>query len=274
MQWSKIKTAIILLLAVVNLSLGISFAYALYTRGRVSGSDREALLPYLKNAGITLEDNALPTREKALDALEFSRDSAHEASIASKLLGQTEESNRGGGITVYSSRSGEAVFRRGGMFEIALFGGRELPSGSSEAEKAARALLKKAGIALPKGGVSVRREDAAYTVAFAYKQGSIAVKNAGIDVTFFDDRTVISGILLEGEGDAFKCETGSLIGLISEFAEICASEDLGVESIVRAYYCYWYTIDENGNGLLLPALAVVTPEGEYIFNAADRTLVK
>ena len=89
MQWSKINRNT-LPLAVVNLSLGISFAYALYTRGRVSGLTARRCCPISKTRHNAGRQRAHP--RKSADALEFSRDSAHEASIASKLFGQTEES--------------------------------------------------------------------------------------------------------------------------------------------------------------------------------------
>lgn len=118
MEWSKIKTILILLMLSVNIFLSIN----LYSQ--VSGSVREEhdmtedSGAILESQGITFPENVFLDMPVSMTSYTFRRDTDAESRAAQGLLGQCEQVQQGGGIYQYSSSAGRVVFRSSGYIEI------------------------------------------------------------------------------------------------------------------------------------------------------------
>jgi len=115
MDRAKLKTFVLLLLVLVNLTfLGLIALDAIQTM-RLESEMRTELVWALRGMGISVEEDQIPTSEE--QALYFlSRDFTTEARIAANLLGQAEGVDEGGGVFRYiglDEGQGTAEFRSG-----------------------------------------------------------------------------------------------------------------------------------------------------------------
>ena len=118
MEWSKLKTIILILLLIVDLFL-VGLALYLHHQTRQTRLDAEAdLVALFAEHAITLDPAALPD-EKSSFVLHFAaRNSDAETGIASALLGSVTESSLEAGEHVFRSDRGTAVFYADGTFSF------------------------------------------------------------------------------------------------------------------------------------------------------------
>lgn len=117
MEWSKIKTIILLILAGTNLFL---LAFALRQTMQASSAQREArqdAIAFLEKNGVTVEERVVP-KEITLLPQQVERDRESEARLAQALLGgQVEERSLGGEVYRYYVQQGYIQFHADGTFQ-------------------------------------------------------------------------------------------------------------------------------------------------------------
>lgn len=124
MEWPKVKNIIILILVMVDASLlvlvlGQQRAVDQYARSAVTRA-----VDVLARNGVAVADGALDDCG-AMPPLACTRDIEAEAVIAHALLGEkAARQDRSGGLYVYESGTGTALFRVNGDFEARFTGGR------------------------------------------------------------------------------------------------------------------------------------------------------
>lgn len=131
MVGSKVKNIVILILILLNLCLLLLIVGQHLRSDRYEEETLIQTLEALSRNGITVEEGALP-EEMELPALNVTRDEGMERKRATLLLGENVISTNSGGMSIYSSVTGNLSFYGGGavMGELSL-NWRELVSGDS-----------------------------------------------------------------------------------------------------------------------------------------------
>ena len=272
MDKSKIKYIVIALLACINLALAVNLVHARYTAAFVPKQTVENTLAFLERCGIWAEENMIPRRTEALFALVSPRDVAAETAVARALLGTAERTEQGGGIGVYGSEKGEALFRRGGLVSIVLFD-VAAPETTEEAEQAARALLRSAEILPEDYGLVVENGRDGTTVRFVTEVGGCRLRNASIEVSFSGGEAHISGCAFTNEARRTGGEARQVTALLADFGAYAADYGLDVSLIVAVEPAYFHTVDDEGGALFVPALYIKTDGGDFLLNGLDGSLL-
>lgn len=123
MEWSKVKTILIVLLAVVNLLLGLNIAGQISAQRNEETQALQSALTLLRKAGIQFDEQLFFDMPRAPVLLTGARSAERESRVAGALLGSHTVEEAGGGISIYTSRAGSVIFRSGGFFEAELHDG-------------------------------------------------------------------------------------------------------------------------------------------------------
>lgn len=117
MEWSKIKTIILIILAGTNLLL-LSFVLRQDLQERsVQRQARQEAVAFLEKNGVTVEENIIP-KEDPLQPQQVERDRESEPELAQALLGgQVEERLLGGEVYRYHNQQGYIQFHADGTFQ-------------------------------------------------------------------------------------------------------------------------------------------------------------
>lgn len=114
---TNIKKIVIWALIIVNVSFLAFFLWRTY-------NDQSAKNEMLTNLSTLFSRNEIYLNADdiheggELTELKINRDTSGEQRLADTLLGQTERTDQGGGIYVYTGMNGRAEFKNGGVFEI------------------------------------------------------------------------------------------------------------------------------------------------------------
>ena len=135
MQWSRIKTIILLLLALVNGFLLVLVVTREGEAARRQTETIEAAVQILQQNGIQIEAEEIP-QNMELVPYRVERNRESEKQIATTFLGETEEENRGGDVFRYVSTEGKGSvqFHSGGEFS-AIFSTGAVPLGEEEPQE-------------------------------------------------------------------------------------------------------------------------------------------
>ncbi|MEG0777824.1 MAG: hypothetical protein RSC86_04190 [Oscillospiraceae bacterium] len=182
MDKSKIKSFIILLLALVNAFLLIIVISNVHEAGNAKRYRNDALKKVFAENGITLDSKiALP--KKVLPEISLKRDMQKEKDFICRLLGNCTVTNQGGNMFFYQNqKNGEANFRGTGEFEILLASGL-VPRGIDPVSTA-KSVMKKLGISYSKAPAIVTNEtgNTKVTLSCAYDKNDIY--NSTVDFQF------------------------------------------------------------------------------------------
>ena len=121
MVWSKVKNIVILILILLNLCLLLLIVGQHLQSMRYEEETLRQTLAALSLNGITVEKDALPD-EMELPILNVTKDEEKEQQTAALLLGDGVISTNSGGMSIYSSPTGNLSFYGGGavMGDLAL----------------------------------------------------------------------------------------------------------------------------------------------------------
>lgn len=274
MERSRLKTVVLTLLLSINLLLGGNLLYTQYRRYHIPSHAVSEVSDYLLRQGITLSGRGLPNFNRNMGFAVYPGDEKKQKALATALLGDASRTEQGGGMTVYESASGTAVFRRGGLLEIAVSAEAAVPSDSAGALQAAVELLRQAGLAAPKGASAFGRQGEGVFVRFYPRLHGLEVENAALEVFFSPGQTVISGCLLLGHPEERPAQTRGIVSILADFAAISAEYALETKEITFVSYVYYHTVDEEGQSLLLPACRIETENKAFLLSAVDGTLLE
>lgn len=142
MEWSKIKTIILLMLLGVNLFLVILVTGREASSAQYQEAARSDAVALLLAQGIAVDENSLPA-EMELSPLTVVRDGWGSVDVPGTLLG---ELNSGTAGEIYQGSYGTARFSVDGTFSVALSAGA-YPLGEASAEEVGEVALSALGFA-------------------------------------------------------------------------------------------------------------------------------
>lgn len=117
MEWSKIKTIILLMLVGVNVCLLLLVGLRIGRGALYEDETRQAVVQVLERGGIAFELEQVP-RDIDLPTLTVSRDRDSEAGISRLLLGDVNQTGESEVRPTYSGAGGTAEFSLNGSFTI------------------------------------------------------------------------------------------------------------------------------------------------------------
>ena len=127
MDSGKLKSAVILILLLVNAAFGWILLTQRKNEADLQAQTRSELVQVMANMGVTLEESAIP-RETSMRQYTLTRDMGLETTLVQAFLGAASGQDMGGSIHYYENENGRASFWSSGDFEIRV----SLPGSSIE----------------------------------------------------------------------------------------------------------------------------------------------
>lgn len=127
MDSGKLKTAVILILLLVNAAFGWILMTQRKNEADLQAQTRSELVQVMAGMGVAMDEGILP-REISMRKYTLTRDMALETTLVQAFLGAATGRDMGGNIHYYENENGKASFRNSGDFEIRV----SLPGGSIE----------------------------------------------------------------------------------------------------------------------------------------------
>lgn len=194
MDWKRVKSILIVLLAAANLVLGFSVLSQYRARDR---QQRQALQSALAVAGPQsgLEEQHLADLPELLTSFQLQRDSAAESAFAQGLLGSVgfESDAAGGGIVRYSSSLGHGAVFNGGDMEFFIAG--DWQDARADPAAALTRLLQGAGVEISAGAVTATAAGATCQQLWR----GLSLEGYRLSCAFSEDSAYIAGRWLLGE---------------------------------------------------------------------------
>ena len=142
MEWSKLKTVIILILALLNAFLLFLVMSREIQDTRAQEQARQDAIAVIQSSGVILENETVP-RTAALQPQMVTRDLDAEGELARRLLGEDAVMEaRGGEVYLYRSSVGSIQFHSTGDF-LASFSPGAFPLGGQDAAEHAASVLER-----------------------------------------------------------------------------------------------------------------------------------
>lgn len=259
MDGKRIKTLVIIILAVVNLFFaGIIVSERAESRG-MEARERGELVSVFAQSGIELDPDLIP-EPRTVKRCTVARDSAGERSFVAALIGDAEPVEQGGGIVSYENERGWARLRSGGETEAVIYDKSAL-SASTKAVEYTAELLAGTEFVLSDGVLMAR-------------YGDTDVCNCILTATAADEGVRIEGRRLTGAPveDGTESSVSAYTALIAFLRHI--SEDGSVvRQICGVGQCCLYQYSASG-GTLEPAWRIDTDGGTVYVSAADARILE
>ncbi|MGN0965703.1 MAG: hypothetical protein ACI4O6_10130 [Dysosmobacter sp.] len=263
MDRTRLKNIILLILLLMNAVLLCSLA-------SVRGQERSArertareLTELFASEDIALEariPSSLPPASVTL-----SRDLDGDRALAAALLGDDlTMSNEGGGIYIFTSSAGQALFRSNGVFEAT----------GTLARSDAEAVCRKFCQAFGYQDLTLD-PDSGTGSAVQYFDGS-PVSNASVDFAVSGGSLVsVSGAHLPQTASA-SVSGGSMSAVTALTKFLNARRDSGavVSAVTEVYLCYELQSTAAAPMSLVPAWCVVTDTGNYYVNCLTEAVTR
>lgn len=255
MDRARLKTIIILILALVNLFL----LGAIGWRASEERSARERTLLELterfagEQVALTarLPDSLPPAGQTLV------RSAERESSLATALLGACTPEDLGGGIYRYSTAAGEGTFRSSGSFEVTG------TLGSGEAEEFCRQLCKEFGYQ----DFSMAPEGDEGTAL--YYHDSLPVVNAAITFHIADGvLTAVRGTLLPQLSAGEDTSSMTAVTALTRFLEDCRTTGEVVSAVTDITLCYELQSTASSPMTLSPAWRITADTGDFFVSCA------
>ncbi|SMC86576.1 hypothetical protein [Papillibacter cinnamivorans] len=262
MEWSKLKTIIILILAVSNVFL----AGLLISRAAARDASQQAAIDrtvavFEKN-GIRMDSEIIP-KVLTYKTLQLERNRNREQEIAS-VLGRSSYSDQGGGISIYSGENGTALFRGNGEFEILMNDGA-IPVDPDSYKEYASELFARMGFDTKEGFSLSEEEDGTVAVSSGQTLDGSPVFNCRAIVSFLDGqlisvagRRLTSDPVSSEEAESISVETALVrfLNYLNEQGDVCNR----IETITPGYTAQATAVDPVR---LVPVWKIVTDTGAY-----------
>ena len=255
MDRARLKTIIILILALVNLFL----LGAIGWRASEERSARERTLLEL-TARFAQDQIALTARlpERLPPAGQtLVRGADRERALAESLLGECTPEDLGGGIYRYSSAAGQGTFRSSGSFEVTG------TLGSGDAEDFCRKLCREFGYQ----DFSPALEEGEYTAL--YYHDSLPVVNAAISFRISDGvLTAVRGTLLPQLSAGEEPSSMTAVTALTRFLEDCRATGEVVSAVTDITLCYELQNTASSPMTLAPAWHITADTGDFFVSCA------
>lgn len=269
MEWSKIKTIILIILAGTNLLL-LSFVLRQDMQARSAQRQaRQEAVSFLENNGVSVEETIIP-QEMSLQAQLVERDRESEPELAKALLGsQVEERSLGGEVYRYHNQQGYIQFHADGAFQGEFVDGA-FPLGSESPQDYAVEIMKRLNfqgeILKVSGG---EESDAETTVVLRQIWDGIPLFDRQVTLLYRGGNLVAmtGGRRLTGtpQVDENRQSMEVPTALIRFYHGLTAMGDVcsRIDSITQGYVGSNYS---PGPSSLVPVWQVVTDTGTYLLD--------
>lgn len=273
MEWSKLKTIIILILVVCNVFLAGLLISRAAARDASEQAARLRTVEVFEKSGIRLDSGTVPeTRTYKTLLLERNRNSEEEIAA---VLGRTSYSDQGGGISIYSGESGMALFRGNGEFEILVNDGA-IPVDPDNYEEYAAELFAQMGFDTEESFSVSEEEDGTVAISSGQTLDGSPVFNCRAVVSFLDGRLIsVTGRRLTSdpvsseETKAISVETALIrfLNYLNQQGDVCNR----IETITPGYTAQSAAVDPVR---LVPVWKIITDTGAYYVNCGTGTAEK
>lgn len=270
MEWSRIKTIILLILAGTNLCLFAFLAQRNLQERSEGRQSRQNTILFLRQQGVEVSDEVVP-EEMELFAQTVERNRAQEQAMATGLLGETaEERPRGGEVYRYENERGYLQFHSDGTFQGEFTPGA-IPVEHPDSGSGAREIMEKLGF----DGEILSIQTAAgekdvYTVILRQHWSGVPILNQQVTLTEQDGYLIsmTDGHRLVGTPQINpNCIPISVPTALIRFynglngiGDVCSR----IERITQGYIS---TVSSSGGLMeLIPTWYVTTNTGSYFLN--------
>ncbi|MDR2605779.1 MAG: hypothetical protein LBC38_00670 [Oscillospiraceae bacterium] len=252
MDKSRIKTFFILLLLLVNAVFAGVYFHDLYSGAAAARADVSNIREAFANVGIEVKTEIPGDLRYSAVAVTYSRES--EAAFAERALGESTAEDKGGGITYYTGKNGNALFSPGGVFEINL---NAANPGSDSFEQQASKLAKTIGLTISELSADGN------SLSCAITRNGLQVFNQSLSFEFLPDGAVtITGVCAVGtEQTAAASATFDAASAAMSFLHKIETDGVLCGEVMEIEQGYIFTDLEYK-----PAWRIVTDAGEFIIS--------
>ena len=261
------KNILIVALVIINVFFLAYFGWGVYRDNAVKKQMYRELYELMIQNGILLDTSNI-SKDGEMYRLDTTRDLVEEQRLAQTLLGETTAVEQGGSvITTYIGKSGQAVFRSGGEFDITF--SESVFKADGNAERMTRKILKSIGI-----------ETVFIDVAATDGKETVTAVCAWTDFRIFDCRiqfTYINGRLVEISGkhvanirvtaDKTEMSASSAATALMGFLHLVKEGKYTCAAIMGVSPGYSFTAATYGDGSLNPVWRIDADSGVYYVDA-------
>lgn len=268
MRIGRVKTIVIIILAVLNACFAVMIVFDFYDAARVQNREREEMSEFFAANGISLPPEIIPASGTA-HRYSVGRDTQQEQRLVTQLLGAAQAAEQGGGITLYENENGSALFRSNGEFEIRI----NRLDDSLGAGRTLEALLEQMDISYSDRDAAMEEHGDSRSISYFCTWNGKELLNCRVTLRIYaGGRAILSGRRLHGspqrEGDTDSLEVNTvLVRFLDEIrtgGHVCN----GVTQIELAYQ-----MNASSSGMQLePVWRIATDGGEYRVSAVTGRL--
>ncbi|MCX7614277.1 MAG: hypothetical protein N2Z65_00810 [Clostridiales bacterium] len=271
MEWSKVKTILILVLFGVNLFMLLSLAKILNDEKIIQKDSLETAISIANKNGLEVSDGDIPVNLEGVVTYEIPRNEKMEAKLASSLIGKYSVESPGADTTIYRGEKGEATFRSSGHFEIKMIGDFEIPKNEGDAKTYALKIANVVGIDPLNNYVVIK--GGSYRVHLKQGIRQKEVINSDMEIQFYKDHIELIGRWVFGDplstGETPKNTSELVLDLVNELKKQNLLPDK-IKSIQTGYVAGAATV---GRIKLQPVWSIECEKGQYNFDIVRGTLV-
>ena len=270
MEWSKIKTIILLMLVGVNVCLLLLIGLRVGRGVLYEDETRQAVVQVLERGGITFELEQVP-KDIDLPTLTVIRDRGSEASISRLLLGDVTQTGESEVRPTYSGAEGTAEFSLNGSFTITFTQGRWQCQPGQSLDDTSMTCLEQMGFqstleqSVTQGNTTI--------LTYFQTWDDAPVFSCRVTLTW-DGQTLsaIEGSRLAGEVESSG--TQSLLSTPTVLMRFLASVSEGgsVCSRIEAMTPGYLTVGSSRSVQLTPVWRILTDTGAYYVDAVSGTV--
>lgn len=267
MQWSRVKTILIVLLLLVDGFLACMLGGKAFSAYQRRQETMEHLGRVLAEYGMELDEDLSIPGDAMMPQLNIDRNRADEAAAAAALLGGEVERTEGEGGSRFTSSRGEVVWGESGEISARLQPEDYTRPPASEVRAQAERLLEDAG--LRASGMEWSAEGD--TARAHFKTAGYEVFNRSISVTFSEDAIYIIGLWTFGTPYATKSD---LYASYNPMDALLQFAKLGLASRIDAVEPGLLLTNAAGNQFQLgPIWRIRTDTGTYFVDPLKKEVV-
>ena len=269
MKMSQLKTLFIVVLVLANLFLLSPVVPRQVARNRQRDEMKQSIVSLLEKSGISMDKKTVPD-DKDISPLDIKRNAKAQETAARAVLGACEAEDVGGGITVYSSSLGSAVFRLGGEFTLTVEG-----KSAYESAKQASKLFRAMGIYVDKAGMQTVNEDGRVLVSAYQSLEDAVVFDCAVTAVFgpaglekVEGRWITqTRRATDSQARPYRAATAmtAFLDAVKREGIICAS----IEELTQGYIIS----QTSSSSSLIPAWRIKTDTGVYMFDSSTGSII-
>lgn len=268
MQWSRVKTILIVLLLCVDSFLLCTLggkAWFAYQRGQEM---RAHIQTVLHEKGMTLADTMKLPGSAMMPQLYIDRSRAEEASIAAALLGGTAERRDEGEVSYFESDAGEVVWNEQGELDAHLTPEGYVQLEGEQARSEAEQLMKGAGLY----SSGILWDVKGNTITASVKTAGYEVFNRKLIITYEKTDLRIQGRWTFSEPYSTK---NNLYASYHPADALMLFAGLGLASRIDSMEPGLLLTNAAGNQFALsPVWRIVTDKGEFFVDPLKKSVVE